>query len=234
MSKQKFGAEYFAGYRGTNMPWREFARQHLGVTPKVPALLKAVRLAKPDARILDVGCGLGGLLEQLESLRDDVYTYGIDLGTPPQFRSRGSFLRGNVLRLPFADNSFDIVTCAHMLEHLQDPHHAVTELVRVCRPGGTIYLETPSPRATLLPFGFNFWDDPTHVRPHSKTSLLNLLETSACVPMDCGTKKSLPAILLGLPYMLLGHFLNDPQARVLFPLYAFGCVVWAMGKKNAP
>lgn len=232
MTQRPFSERYFSGYAGTRLGLREFARQHLKLTPKVPALLKRIGNHPMPPRLLDVGCGIGGLLEQLERHRPDLESFGIDLGCPPEFRAQACFLRGSINTLPFADNSFDIVTCAHVLEHLNNPGEAVSELFRVCRPGGIVYLETPSPRSALLPFGFNFWDDPTHVRPHSQTSLKTLIELSAGHFLQSGTKKSLAAILLGLPYMVLGGLMKDPQARVLFPLYAFGCVVWAIGEKK--
>lgn len=46
----------------------------------------------------------------------------------------------DVRRLPFAENSFDVVMSAHLLEHLQDPEAALAEMVRVTRPGGVIIL----------------------------------------------------------------------------------------------
>ena len=46
----------------------------------------------------------------------------------------------DVRRLPFADNSFDVVMSAHLLEHLQDPGAALAEMMRVTRPGGAIIL----------------------------------------------------------------------------------------------
>jgi demethylmenaquinone methyltransferase/2-methoxy-6-polyprenyl-1,4-benzoquinol methylase len=48
--------------------------------------------------------------------------------------------QADVRRLPYADNSFDVVMSAHLLEHLQDPETALAEMVRVTRPGGVVIL----------------------------------------------------------------------------------------------
>jgi 2-polyprenyl-3-methyl-5-hydroxy-6-metoxy-1,4-benzoquinol methylase len=46
--------------------------------------------------------------------------------------------------LPFADGSFDIVTCQQVLEHVQDLHRTISELVRVTRTGGFIVVSVPN------------------------------------------------------------------------------------------
>lgn len=48
--------------------------------------------------------------------------------------------QADVQQLPFADNCFDIVMSAHLLEHLQTPEAALAEMVRVTRPGGIVIL----------------------------------------------------------------------------------------------
>src|SRR5262249_47790023 len=47
---------------------------------------------------------------------------------------------GDVYHLPFAEASFDIVTCRFAFHHFQEPDKAFAEMVRVCRPGGRVVL----------------------------------------------------------------------------------------------
>ena len=58
--------------------------------------------------------------------------------------------------LPFADNSFDQVRAVQVVEHLASVMHAVSEMHRVTRPGGSIYLVTPHYS------DYSSWCDPTH------------------------------------------------------------------------
>lgn len=46
----------------------------------------------------------------------------------------------DVTKLTYEDESFDIVYCANALDHCQDPYSAVCEMVRICKPGGWIYI----------------------------------------------------------------------------------------------
>ena len=50
----------------------------------------------------------------------------------------------DVAQLPFRDDSFDTVTCCETIEHVLDPPRAARELARVLKPGGRLYLTTPS------------------------------------------------------------------------------------------
>lgn len=51
------------------------------------------------------------------------------------------FVTGDIMALPFRDNTFDYVYCSHVLEHVEDPEKALKELMRVGKRG---YIETPS------------------------------------------------------------------------------------------
>lgn len=96
-----------------------------------------------EKRILDVGCGrvkAPGAIG-VDSNRDATAADVIcDLNRP----------------LPFADSSFDLVRAVHVIEHLDDVLRAMSELHRVARPGGTLYLVTPHYT------DFISWCDPTH------------------------------------------------------------------------
>lgn len=88
--------------------------------------------------ILDVGCGegftlsrfknngIGKKLEGIEYLQD-----AIDLGkkTYPDIK----ITKGSIYELPYKDNSFDLVLCTEVLEHLEDPARGLRELARVSK-----------------------------------------------------------------------------------------------------
>ena len=88
--------------------------------------------------ILDVGCGEGftlhrlkekGIGKKLEGL--EYLQTAIDLGKEmyPDIK----ITQGSIYKLPYKDNSFDLVLCTEVLEHLEEPEKALQELVRVSK-----------------------------------------------------------------------------------------------------
>lgn len=88
------------------------------------------QLLNNDTNLLDVGCG-GGYFLELANKRGFVTT-GCDI-IPGKSFSHSDYFSGSVENLPFDDNSFDIVTCSHTLEHVVDFDKAVSELKRVAK-----------------------------------------------------------------------------------------------------
>lgn len=106
------------------------------------------------ARVLDVACGTGDLALALASEGEGAVV-GLDFCRPmleiarrkAVGESRGlPFVEGDALRLPFADESFDVVTIAFGLRNLAGVEEGLRELLRVLRPGGrAAVLEFSSP-----------------------------------------------------------------------------------------
>ena len=120
----------------------------------------------PKGRLLDVGCGLGYLIETLWQNHNCI---GIeyDLHALKAIRDRGldNIVCGDVIKLPFKEESFDVVLCSEVLEHLPDgvDEKALNEIVRIIKPGGRLLITVPSlegirAKSTLRNIGH---DDPT-------------------------------------------------------------------------
>jgi SAM-dependent methyltransferase len=86
-------------------------------------------------RLLDVGCGEMPYLALFEPHVRGVV--GMDTWDNPR-----AALRGVIEAIPADDASFDVVLCAQVLEHVDDPAQGVRELARVTRPGGRVLLST--------------------------------------------------------------------------------------------
>ena len=110
-----------------------------------------------DERVLDVGCGTGFATEGLLEHADEVH--GLDqsihqlekawakLGKHDPVR----FTRGDAERLPFADDSFDVVWSSGSIEYWPNPVAALAELRRVARPGGQVLVVGPDyPENTIF------------------------------------------------------------------------------------
>jgi 2-polyprenyl-6-hydroxyphenyl methylase/3-demethylubiquinone-9 3-methyltransferase len=104
---------------------------------------------RADARLLDLGCGLGIHSEfwQARGLRVTGLDRDQAMITHASERARAHhwpirYELGNADRLPFADRSFDIVYANSLLEHVPDWPRCVEEWIRVLAPGGLLWIET--------------------------------------------------------------------------------------------
>ena len=103
------------------------------------------------SRILDLGCGRGGVVELL--WREVELAAGLDPDSPSlsEHRAQGMpVVRGVGERMPFVDESFDLIVCLWVLEHLKDPVEAFREVRRVLRPRGHFVFVTPNMRNPLM------------------------------------------------------------------------------------
>jgi ubiquinone/menaquinone biosynthesis C-methylase UbiE len=100
------------------------------------------------SRVLDAGCGPGNLVPEFARRYGRVFAMDM---SPRMLAIAGSnaasfdnveYQVGSIESLPFADNSFDLVCSAGVIEYLPDCWPAVTELRRVLRPGGLLILPT--------------------------------------------------------------------------------------------
>ncbi len=112
-----------------------------------------------DAHVLDVGAGFGrhcfevarrgGRVVALDYADDEVIQTRATIGAmiesgeiaPDRF---SGVVRGDATRLPFDDESFDVVVTSEVLEHIQDDVAALSEMVRVLKPGGRFAATVPS------------------------------------------------------------------------------------------
>lgn len=99
-------------------------------------------------RILDIGSGAGQILGHLLTEANPRATIvAADLSSQMLRRARTrlkstrpAFVTADVTALPFADQSFDCVTCGWVIEHLSDPRPGLSEIRRILRPGGSLLL----------------------------------------------------------------------------------------------
>jgi SAM-dependent methyltransferase len=111
----------------------------------------ARQLLRPGGRVLDLGCGRGGLLEHLGDL--SLRPVGLDADFASLAEHRLADLpraAGLASALPFPAASFDLVAAAWVLEHLADPPGAFGEMARVLRPGGAFLFITPNAASPIM------------------------------------------------------------------------------------
>jgi ubiquinone/menaquinone biosynthesis C-methylase UbiE len=93
-------------------------------------------------RVLDVGCGTGVLLAELEDMSESsIYGLDIDkqyLSLANQSAPQASLVQGDGHQLPFAAQTFDIVLCHFVLLWVTDPIKVISHMARVTRSGGAV------------------------------------------------------------------------------------------------
>lgn len=136
----------------------DFSVVALAIMPAAEALVAS---ADPHAgqRVLDVACGSGNValvaarrycevtgLDYVPSLLERARARAAAEGTPIRF------VEGDAQALPFDDDSFDFVLSTFGVMFAPDQERAASELVRVCRPGGTIGLASWTPEGAIGDF----------------------------------------------------------------------------------
>ncbi len=119
---------------------------------------EAVRLLDitDSDRVLDVGCGTGFGTAGLLQVTDDVV--GIDQSPEQLARARvkldhtpAQFMLGDAERLPYEDDTFDVVWSSGSIEYWPRPEATLRELGRVCRAGGQVLVVGPNaPKNRIL------------------------------------------------------------------------------------
>ena len=124
--------------------------------------LTAHAVVSPGDRVLDACCGTGDLA--LEAQAAGGLVTGVDFSDRMLERARRKsddveWVRGDLLRLPFADGAFDAATVGFGVRNVEDLDAALRELHRILKPGGRLgILEIVRPRGPLALF-YRVWFD---------------------------------------------------------------------------
>jgi len=202
---------------------------------------------KTKASLLDIGCGAGGVLKVFLQYRNDLQITGLDTQdfskqVPEQVR----FVRLNADsgRLPFDDNSFDAVTVIHLVEHIENVENLLKEIIRILKPSGRFYIETPDAKTLNYPkFEFlfkdksggplNFYDDTTHLKPVSKDFMHNIMVKINAVEITKGHYRNLLYCLISPLLMILGVIMRKRRWFVVGFQHLSGWSVYWTGKKQS-
>ena len=128
-----------------------YQRRRPGWQPSGAAFEALVRQhLTPASRVLDLGCGRGGVMELF--WREVRRAVGVDPDLASLREHRAGFARAAALgeALPFVAGSFDLVLALWVFEHLAQPARVLAEAHRVLAPGGRLLFLTPNARHPLL------------------------------------------------------------------------------------
>ncbi len=150
-------------------------------------------LPKSVEKLLDVGCGDGYLLYQVNRGHPDAILYGVDTEidaihlAEEQLKKKSikaSLAQLSSEQLPFASDLFDAVVMTDVIEHLEAPQNTLTEIFRVLKKQGLLLLSTPNKQPDMI------WDK-HHVQEFTALELDTMLaahfqavQITACWPMQ--------------------------------------------------
>lgn len=157
-----------------------------------PAVWSALE-SIPPGRALDVACGTGRHTRRLIGLGHEVT--GIDLS--PEMLARAALnvpearlIEADLRQMPVGDEDFDLVVCALALAHLVDLSAAISELTRVLRVGGRLFVSVLHPFQTYLAGQARFvdgrgWRGFIREHPHSHADYLAAFQAVALRVLTC-------------------------------------------------
>ena len=150
---------------------------------------------QPGAKVLDVGCGEGrhifGVMQEYPMMK----CIGIDMDDDSLKKAEegyayfesiseagAEFIKGSAYSIPFQDNTFDLIVCSEVLEHLHEYNDAVVEINRVLKPSGKFFASVPAswPEKICWQLSKDYQNQPGgHLRIFDQNKLINEIE-------DCG------------------------------------------------
>lgn len=128
---------------------------------------------KASLKILDLGCGRGDFLEVFKSL--GFHVAGVDSSKATLEKLSGLYevklcdLKKD--KIPYSDNSFDLIFSKSVLEHLENPENYFVEIYRILKPHGRVLILTPDWYSQYKVF----YNDFTHQKPYTQESLGKML-----------------------------------------------------------
>lgn len=150
---------------------------------------------KQSGSLLDLGCSSGAFLQSLGGKHWDLFGIEMSPKSANQARTRtgAQIFTGDILDANFAPNSFDVITCFDVFEHLYEPKKIMVKIAEWLKPGGIFYVLVPNiDSAEGRVFG-TYWHGlelPRHLFHYSPKSLRHLAESVGLSTVSLETRRN--------------------------------------------
>ncbi len=107
---------------------------------------EVLRLRPGGGAILDLGCATGGFLSTMQGPSWKLFGIEMSEEAASEARSRcaAEVFVGDILDAPFPPNSFDVITCFNVFEHVYEPKEVLVRVAKWLKPGGVFYTLMPN------------------------------------------------------------------------------------------
>lgn len=208
---------------GETSPWRWQSRK------------EELTQFKGSGALLDLGCSSGSFLE---SLRGESWElFGIEMSAEcarrAELRSGAKVFVGDILDAPFPPESFDVITCFDVLEHLYEPRRVMAKITEWLRPGGIFYVFVPNIDSAEARVFRSYWcglELPRHLFHYSPASLAFLAKSVGLEKVSLTTTRN-PAVGYGLRYFFDDRFHALGISRTPMAYLGEASLPWKVARK---
>lgn len=150
---------------------------------------------KQSGALLDLGCSSGGFLGCLQG--DSWKLYGIEMSADcarrAEARTGAHVFVGDIPDAPFPPESFDVITCFDVLEHLYEPRQVMAKVREWLKPDGVFYVQVPNVDSAEARVFRSYWcglELPRHLFHYSPASLSHLAKSVGLQEISLATRRN--------------------------------------------
>jgi len=205
----------------------------------------------PKGKILDIGCGGGTYLKELNG--KNWVTYGIDISPSAAIECEklglNNIFVGELHEAMFPDRHFDVITLRHSLEHIHNPSTLLKEIYRLLDDNGSLLIGVPNIKSIEAKIFRSYWsqiDSPRHLLHFSPKTLGTLLDNNEFYIAKVVHDPSAKQFVMSINYLLgkrINKILNSVSIRsilqgILYPMtaciakYGYGTSFAVISKKK--
>jgi SAM-dependent methyltransferase len=196
---------------------------------------KTLAQYKRSGALLDLGCSSGSFLESLPD--GDWKLYGIEMSTETaqtaEERTGAQVFVGDILDAWFPAESFDVITCFDVFEHLYEPRRVMARVSEWLKPGGIFYVLVPNVDSAEGRVFRSYWHGlelPRHLFHYSPASLKFLAESAGLREVSLETRRN-PAVGTSLRYVWDDIFRVTGVRRTPVAYRTEASVLWRGARK---
>lgn len=181
--------EKFREFFNKNAKGYSKSREGAFTMPMYPEMITRV-LSKKPKKVLDLGCGSGILLKQLNDTNNNIELFGLDIAdemikiADESLKGCAELKVGDCEKIPWDSDTFDVVFCNASFHHYPNPNKALLEVNRVLKSNGTLIIGDPTAPVVIRDI-MNFFirfSNSGDVRIYNEDEILDLLKEANFTP----------------------------------------------------